>query len=103
MALAILITIVDVVLCALELSKIGGITLWLGGMLGWMFVFGDNIDSFHDVLGIIALISVVTNGILGLVFGAIVGGVIRILRPQYRVNEDNIEHANPMGRPKGRP
>ena len=54
------------------------IVLWPGMMLGWAFVFGDNIQSFHDVTGVITLISVVTNGVAGLILGANAGIGIKI-------------------------
>ena len=53
------------------------IVLWLGMMLGWAFVFGDNIRSFHEVSGVITLISLVTNGIAGMIIGVLVGFVVR--------------------------
>jgi hypothetical protein len=53
------------------------VALWPGMMLGWAFVFGDNINSFHDVSGTITLISLLTNGIAGLLIGALTGLVVR--------------------------
>lgn len=56
--------------------SLSGLVLWPGAMLGWAFVFGDNISSFDEVVGTVTLISIATNGIMGLILGALVGGVI---------------------------
>jgi hypothetical protein len=53
------------------------IVLWPGMMIGWAFVFGDNIRSFHEVTGVITLISLVTNGFAGLIIGAFFAFVVR--------------------------
>ena len=58
------------------------IVLWPGAMLGWAFMFGDNIRSFHDVAGVITVISLVTNGIAGLIIGACMGFLRRVWKHQ---------------------
>ena len=63
LAVAILATAVASGLWAIGQENWICIVLWPGMMLGWAFVFGDNIRSFHDVTGIITLISLLTNGI----------------------------------------
>ena len=63
------------------------IVLWPGAMLGWAFVFGDNIRSFHDVPGVITLISLVTNGIAGLIIGACIGFVGSVWKHQREKKE----------------
>jgi hypothetical protein len=62
------------------------IVLWPGAMLGWAFVFGDNIRSFHDVSGVITLISFLTNGLCGVILGASIGYIIQARKYRRREN-----------------
>jgi hypothetical protein len=58
--------------------------LWPGAMLGWAFVFGDNIRSFHDVTGVITLISFMTNGLCGAIIGASTSYIIQAWKHHKR-------------------
>ena len=84
LVLAILVTAVAGGLWAIGREDSIFIVLWPGAMLGWAFVFGDNIRSFHDVSGVITLISLVTNGIAGLIIGACIGFVGRGSKKQSK-------------------
>ena len=61
------------------------VLLYPGMLLGWAFVFGDNISSLDEVTGTITMISLVTNTIGGFILGALVGAVVRMVRkPKIR-------------------
>ena len=57
-----------------------GIVLVPGGLLGWAFVYGDNIRSPDEVIGTITLISLVVNATAGLLLGAFIGWITRLLK-----------------------
>jgi Na+-translocating ferredoxin:NAD+ oxidoreductase RnfD subunit len=76
--LALLITTVAGGLFAMGREDPICIVLWPGMMLGWAFVFGDNIRSLRDVSGMIILTSLMMNGLCGAIIGASTGYIIRV-------------------------
>ncbi|OGV44930.1 MAG: hypothetical protein A2X46_17330 [Lentisphaerae bacterium GWF2_57_35] len=87
LATAVLVTAIASLFWAVGLKNILSIVLWPGGMLGWMFIFGDNINSYDEVLGIITAISLVVNGGVGLALGSLIGFIIRLLKRALRSKE----------------
>jgi hypothetical protein len=80
MIVALVVTALAAASWAAGLGGILGIVLLPGGLLGWAFVYGDNIRSPDEVMGTITLISLTVNAIAGLLIGASIGWIGRLLK-----------------------
>jgi hypothetical protein len=63
MTVAVVVTALAAASWAVGFGGILGIVLLPGGLLEWAFVYGDNIRSPDEVMGMITLISLVVNAI----------------------------------------